>query len=234
MSYQVGAKNRFLDNKLQLNATAFYYDYSNFDIGNVYSKYDTWTTPGETITYSGQGIGDAILYGLDLSSDYVLTGNDRVNFSLSYLNAEVDAVTITYTYQGQESPDFPSETLDAGKSLNNAPELSIVAGYEHRFDLPSGATITPAINLRYTSKYYLEFYPDSSNIPATMDVDKVNTEPSSIMGDFSINYSHSSGKWSLNAYIKNITNHAQKNGIMRGDLRLGAPRTYGAVLSVNF
>ena len=234
MSYQVGSKNRFLDNKLQLNATAFYYDYSNFDIGRVGSEYDTWTTPGESIPYGGQGIGDAALYGLDLSSDYVLTGNDRVNFSLSYLSAKVDQVTITYTYQGQQSPLIPPKIVDKGKPLNNAPELSVVLGYEHRFDLASGATITPSISTRYTSKYYLEFYPDASNVPAGMDVDKVNTEPSTLMGDFSINYGHSSGEWSLNAYVKNITNHAQKNGLMRADMRLGPPRTYGAVLSVNF
>jgi len=232
MSYQVGSKNRFMDNKLQLNATAFYYDYSNFDIGRVGSEY--LVVAGESVEYAGQGIGDAALYGLDLSTDYVLTGNDRVNFSLSYLSAEVDQVVITYTYQGQESPSIPSKTVDAGKSLNNAPELSIVLGYNHRFDLASGATITPSISTRYTSKYYLEFYPESSNVPAGMDVDKVNTEPSHLMGDFSINYGHSTGEWSLNAYVKNITNHAEKTGLMRGDMRLGTPRTYGAVLSVNF
>jgi iron complex outermembrane recepter protein len=182
-----------------------------------------------------QGIGDATLYGLDLSTDYVLTGRDIINFSLSYLDAAVDAVTVTYRYQNIEYPDIlPRKYIDKGKPLNNAPKLSLVANYEHRFDLTSGATITPRINIRYTSKYYLEFYPDPGNVPSYMDVNKVNTEQSHIMGDFSINYGHSSGEWSLNAYVKNITNHAEKIGLMRADLRLGPPRTYGAVLSLNF
>jgi len=232
MDYELGTKNRLLDNKLQLNATAFYYDYSNFDIGRVNSKY--LVVDGTNYEYQGQGIGDATLYGLDLSTDYVLTGKDRINLSLSYLDAAVDEVIITYTRQGQQLADFPPETVGAGKPLNNAPKLSVVLGYEHRFDLANGATITPNITARYTSKYYLAFYPEEGNVPADMSTEKVNTEPSHIMGDFSINYGHSSGEWSLNAYVKNITNHAEKNGFTRGDLRLGPPRTYGAVLSVSF
>ncbi len=232
-SYQIGSKSRFLDNKMQFNATAFYYDYANFNVGQgidpVYLVED-----GETYTYNGSGVGDANLYGLDLSADYVLTGNDRINLSLSYLNAEVDEVYVTYSYGGIESPLVPPTTIPSGKTLNNAPELSVVAGYEHRFDLASGAVITPSISLRYTSEYILEFEVDERNIPTGMDADKANTEPSHIMGDFSINYGHSSGQWTLNTYVKNITDHAEKTGFMRGDLRLGPPRTYGAVLSINF
>jgi len=82
------------------------------------------------------------------------------------------------------------------------------------------------------TKKYLEFYPDASNVPAGMDVNRANTEPSHLMADASMNFGHSSGKWNLNAFIKNITNHAEKNGFMRGDMRIGPPRTYGAVLSV--
>lgn len=242
-SYQVGSKSRFLDNKMQMNATAFYYDYSNFDIGRVgsiYVPYDpdtgAWDPEGtESATFNGQGIGDAALYGLDFSADYVITGKDRINMSLSYLSAEVDQVVITYTYQGIEYPDLvPSQIVDKGKSLNNAPEVSLVVGYEHRFDLANGGKITPRFDLRYTSKYYLEFYPDASNIPAGMDVDKVNTEPSHMMADASLNYSNAGGKWTLNGYVKNIMNYAEKNGLMRGDMRLGPPRTFGAVLSVRF
>jgi iron complex outermembrane receptor protein len=232
MSYQIGSKNRFLDDRLQLNATAFYYDYSNFDIGRVNPKY--LVVDLETLTYNGQGIGDATLYGLDASMDYILTEADRFNVSLSYLSAEVDEVIITYSYQGQESPLVPPDIVDAGKPLNNAPELSVVGSYEHRFDLPGGGNLTPRIDVRYTSEYTCEFAVDQRDVPADMDVDKANTEPSKVMGDVSLNYRHSSGNWSLNAYVQNITNHAEKNGFMRGDLRLGPPRTYGAVLSVHF
>jgi iron complex outermembrane receptor protein len=233
-SYQVGYKSRLFNNNVQLNATAFYYDYSNFDIGRVESEY--LVVDSENVEYQGQGIGDANLYGLDVSSDFILTSRDRLNFSLSYLSAEVDEVIITYTNRDtqEESPLVPPKSVDAGKPLNNAPEWSIVGSYEHRFSLPDGSGLTPSLNVRYTSEYYCEFYPDDSNLAEGLDVEEVNTEPAKIMADASLNYRHASGNWSFNAYIKNITDHAEKNGFMRGDLRLGSPRTYGGVLSIRF
>ncbi len=232
-SYQVGIKNRFMNNRLQLNATAFYYDYSNFDIGRVNSEYD-YDEEGNVYEYSGQGIGDANLYGLDVSSDLILSEADRLNLSLSYLSAEVDEVVITYSYQGVESPKFPPDIVDKGKTLNNAPEWSIVGQYEHRFTLPGGNSITPNVSVHYTSKYFCEFYPNARDVPPGMDAEKANTEPGHYMADASLNFRHSSGKWNINAYVKNITNHAEKNGFMRGDLRLAPPRTWGAVLSVRY
>jgi iron complex outermembrane receptor protein len=231
-SYQVGIKNRFMDNRLQLNASAFYYDYSNFDIGRVNSEY--LEVDGEILEYQGSGIGDATLYGIDVSSDIILTESDRVNLSLSYLSAEVDEVVVTYSYQGTESPLVPPQILDAGKRLNNSPEWSIVGTYEHRFNLPGGGSITPDITLRYKSKYFCEFYPNARDVPEGLDAEKANTEPSKLTADAALNFRHPSGNWSLNAYVKNITNHAEKTGFMRGDLRLGPPRTYGAVLSIRF
>jgi iron complex outermembrane receptor protein len=233
-SFQAGIKNRLLDNKLQMNANAFYYDYSNFDIGMRGVSKSLYDDEGNEYRYNAQGIADSILYGFDFSSDWLITNEDRFNFSLSYLKAEVDQVEISYMYFGEETPEFPREYVDAGKPLNNAPELSIVAGYEHRFDLASGSAITPRISARFTSKYYLQFYPEESNTPPELDVNKVNTEPDHIMADVSLLYNHHSGKWTLNGYVKNITNHAEKNGLIRADMRLGSPRTFGAVLSLRY
>jgi iron complex outermembrane receptor protein len=233
-AYQAGSKSRLLDNRLQLNASAFFYDYTNFNVSDVADPVEIFED-GEYVRYSPSGVGDAQIYGLDISANFVLTSVDRLNLSLSYLKAEVDEVYVTYTNQGGgESDLLPPFTIPSGLPLNNAPELSAVANYQHRFDLANGAKITPNLTVRYTDEYLLAFQPQAQNVPEGMDVDKVNTEPSSVMADASLNYSHSTGKWSLNGYVKNITDHAQKPGFTRGDMRLAAPRTYGAVLSVNF
>jgi iron complex outermembrane receptor protein len=233
-AYQAGSKSRFLDNRLQVNASAFFYDYTNFNVSDVADPVEIWED-GEYVRYSPSGVGDAEIYGIDISSNFVITNVDRLNLAVSYLKADVAEVYVTYTNQaGGESPELPPFTIPSGLPLNNAPEWSVVANYQHRFDLANGAKITPNLTVRYTDEYLLAFQPDATNVPEGMDVDKVNTEPASVMGDFSMNYSHSTGKWSVNGYVKNITDHAQKTGFTRGDMRLGAPRTYGAVLSVNF
>jgi hypothetical protein len=54
----------------------------------------------------------------------------------------------------------------------------------------------------------------------------------------SISFTHASGMWSLNAYVKNATDYAVKTFWMNraGSYSLGLndPRTYGAVLSLKF
>jgi outer membrane receptor protein involved in Fe transport len=55
--------------------------------------------------------------------------------------------------------------------------------------------------------------------------------------DVSASFNHSSGRWSLNAYVKNVTDYAVKRSYMGFaiyQLMIGDPRTYGATFSVKF
>jgi hypothetical protein len=75
---------------------------------------------------------------------------------------------------------------------------------------------------------------DILRIPEGMSVEKVNTEPAHHISNASIKYSDPGGKWTLNAYVKNIENYAEKKNLLNNALRLGPPRTYGLVLSVKY
>jgi iron complex outermembrane receptor protein len=43
-SYEIGSKNRFLSNTLQINGDVFYYDYGGFQLGGVQIAQDTYAT----------------------------------------------------------------------------------------------------------------------------------------------------------------------------------------------
>ncbi|MBN1627994.1 MAG: TonB-dependent receptor [Deltaproteobacteria bacterium] len=232
-SYEAGAKNRFLDNKLQLNASAYYYDYSNYSVRGQQNI--PIIINSVTDLFSGTGRGSSRLYGIDVTNDYVITENDRINLSVSWESAKIKNVIMTYmNSSGETTSLLPIEYLYGGMQLCNAPEWSIVGSYEHRFDLANGAAITPHIDARYKSKYPLTQFPETTSVPSYMDVNIVNTEPSHFMFDANMGIISASGKYIFNAYVKNITNHAEKIGFMRGDLRINAPRTFGATMSVNF
>lgn len=62
--------------------------------------------------------------------------------------------------------------------------------------------------------------------------DKVNTEPAGTMTDFNVSYIAPSGKWTLNGYVKNIEDHAQKTGLLGSQMFLNLPRTWGLVFSL--
>jgi hypothetical protein len=71
-------------------------------------------------------------------------------------------------------------------------------------------------------------------VPPDMDLELINREPGGLMLDLALNYEPPAGKWNVNFYMKNVTNYAEKNGFLMGHLRIGAPRTFGVVLSARF
>jgi iron complex outermembrane recepter protein len=219
-AYQLGTKNRFLDQRLQVNATAYYYDYTDYQVNSMKDYIDPIS--GVFLGDMGSGTGDATVYGLDLDTDFLLTQDDQINLSASYMHSEISKLTIIYTWS-------PPSTQDTKAPLNNSPTWTVTGSYKHHFYLANGGTFTPSFDFRYRTEYYCSFQ-DYIQDPT----DRTNWEPSHIMTDAAMNYTAPSSKWSINAYVKNISNHAEKIGKMMDSLRLAAPRTYGAVLSIKY
>lgn len=217
-AYSIGEKARFLDNRLQVNTTAFYYDYQNFQVD---------AGPHPTLDdFNGRGFGEAELWGVDLTTEYVVTLRDRLNVSIAYLNAEISDTTIIYENM-RTRETLPPESLADPPGLNGSPELTVTASYSHMFELADGGSLTARIDPRYVSDKTLRF--QDSN-------EELNTEPAHMMVDASMNYYSPDGTWNINAYVKNLTNHAEKTGFyMSLDyLQIGPPRTFGAIVSVRF
>jgi len=58
LSYSIGSKNRFMNNRLQMNAEAFYYDYENYQVQYAFDDVSTgniamYTTNAATATNYG-------------------------------------------------------------------------------------------------------------------------------------------------------------------------------------
>ncbi|KPL66867.1 TonB-dependent receptor [Erythrobacter sp. SG61-1L] len=80
-SFEIGTKNRFFDNALQLNLSGFYYKYKNMQFLDE-----------DAILY-GEGTANAPsakIYGLELEANYRITDSLRLETSLSQLNGEFD------------------------------------------------------------------------------------------------------------------------------------------------
>lgn len=78
-SFEIGSKNRFLDDTLQINASAFLYNYKNMQF-----------LEEDPVLY-GEGISNAPkarVYGLELESTYAPTDHLRFDASMSWLEGE--------------------------------------------------------------------------------------------------------------------------------------------------
>ena len=268
-SYEIGAKNRFLDNKLQVNGSAFYYNFKNYNASDKVQTYQNidpetgelyvddpyfriidsthaegdlqYTTddPGE------MSWGDGRMYGLDLNITALITPQDNLKLSASYLKSEWTDFGFTYTWHwqfvGMGGPGMgggaTSELVSLqwiddqdynGEQMMASPKLTISGTYSHRFNLWNGGNIEAQIQETYKSDVTYTLL--ERDYPYNYQEPYHNT-------DFSMTYTHSNGMWTLAAYVRNLENYAAKTGYFGDPIQqtsLSNPRTYGGVLTVRF
>lgn len=135
-AYELGSKNRFLDGRLQVNAEAFYYDYSGYQTIN--------TLVDPTGTYSGiffvtLNSDSAKFWGGEVELAALLTDRDRVDLNAAVLHAK----------------------FGNGAWVNNAPRYTFSGGYSHTFPLPGGADLRAGVDTVLTGPQYV----DAANSP---------------------------------------------------------------------
>jgi iron complex outermembrane recepter protein len=259
-AYTLGSRNRFLDQRLQLNAEAFYWDYK--DKQERFLGVSNGGSTGLLTTNAGA----AKLYGLNLDLQFKPTSADSVRANVEYLHTRYD----TFQYTAYNSPPFgmsvgysPSatgcklgpiipltandpfvptdslQTIDcSGKPLVNAPKWSGNAGYAHSFGLASGASIVADASGQFSSSKYL-----------TADFINSGSDDGYVTYDASLTYHAPSDKWDVGAWGRNLNNAAIYTGGFRypfsspvtagGDptlyyAQIRAPRTYGVRASMRF
>ena len=76
-AFEVGSKNTFNDGKIRLNATAFYYDYSDYQVSQIVDRISL----NENF--------DASSMGLELETQYQPTRDFRIDLNLGFLKTKI-------------------------------------------------------------------------------------------------------------------------------------------------
>jgi iron complex outermembrane receptor protein len=166
-SYELGAKNRFLDGRLQLNANVFYMDYDDLQVGKVVN-----------LSATIQNAAKANMYGAEVEVSAEVTDQLRVDAGVSWLETEYDQFeTEDPGYQLGDNPVDPSDdpappdcgtliggsTIDlAGCELPRAPNFSGFLAAAYVVPLGGAGDLTLAGNLQYTDdQYFTQFNRDA-------------------------------------------------------------------------
>jgi iron complex outermembrane receptor protein len=210
---ELGTKNRFAGDTVQLNAALFYQKYDGYQAAQ--------STP---VISSGSGVqnaGDADIYGIEGEVIYAFADRGRFHVNASWLDTEFKEFN-AITPDGTQNLDL------AGNELPNAPDLSVSAGIEYGFDF-IGGTLTPRIDGKYTSSFFYDFY---NNVDTKTDATTV--------GNASLSFSPDSEKWNLQAYVRNFTDEVvfarmYRNYVVNvNEYQFAPPRTYGLRFQYNF
>jgi iron complex outermembrane recepter protein len=242
-AFEIGSKSRFLQDTLQVNAEIFDNEIKNvqtfYQLANPFLNGTTITAPQFV---SQVEPATARSFGGELEVAYLLTRNDRFDFSAAYLHARFVHFSDACLANGGSNmagpcaglwPPIPGLVHVAydGGTMPQSPTLTLTAAYEHTFPLSNGAGVTAHADTRFYTRNYLVFtYLDPfPPFPPATDV-----VPQATVSNASLSYASPKGKWNFEAWIKNIEDTPVKTGAFGPNLQLADPRTYGVTAWVRF
>ena len=196
-NYELGFKGRFMDGKAQIMADVFYMDYQDqqksLGLANpdgIYGSED----PIEVV----QNIASSSIWGIEAEFRASLWEGGYVSADLGYLQNEYDSYVFA-------DPENPGGTIDNSDLLPSdyTPEWTLNLAVEHAFELGSGSSITPRINMHYESGF--EWGVNAGAGWRKADPKSSCYQDSYARFDGRVTYAPSRGDWSLALIGGNLT-----------------------------
>ena len=213
-SLEAGLKGRANDGNVEYRAAAFYYRYTDLQVGFVNAQSVVQTV----------NAASARNYGFELELRARLAEGLTADFHATLLSAKYQDFTTGDYRQGFRQVDL------SGNYLQNAPASTAFAGLT--WEVPVGAgTLALHAEAGYQDKvYFTEF----NNADAE--------QASYVLGNVAATWTGADDHWSVGAWVKNIGNEfIITNNIITaplyGSIRVGSvapPRTYGVTVGYKF
>ena len=148
VALELGSKSRFLNNTMQLNLSAFYYDYTDFQARLFVNN----ASVAENAT-------DATTYGFEAELLWLATDRFRVEGSLSLLNATFEDFLSTDPLNPHIGMNCDATGLGCqqqlkGNDLLRAPEVKATLSAELDFPLAGGSMVTVRGEYAHTGDHY--------------------------------------------------------------------------------
>jgi iron complex outermembrane receptor protein len=227
-AYEIGSKNRFVDNRVQVNLSLFRYDYKN------YQTFEFYTPAGGPYlgatffpTLNSQ---TATFQGGEVAGELAVSSTDRVGLGVNYLSNKFDRFVVTLPF---------SPTLDlSNTAVPLSPRFAGYLSYQHIFQLGKGGDLTAGADAHYSGRYIVSG--NQGNTTGTA----LYTQPSYAKLNANLTWHSASGGWTVSAFARNLTDRATINTVAGGypvvdnllliNAMVDPPRTFGASIQKAF
>ena len=234
-AFTLGSKNRFFDNRVQLNVEAFYWKYKDQQI----SQFGTdFSTPPVPVFYTSN-IGRSTIKGVDVDFEARVTPTTRVSGGVQYLDTAYASYTV---FQATTStPNFacpyststfrgaPAFAIDcSGKPAMFSPKWSFNLSVEQTFAIGDFNLIA-----RGGTRYRGDFFAATSYQPWVIS-------EAGFQSDASLTLEPFSDRWFVTAFVNNIEDKrriTQSNvnaSLLTQSALATAPRTFGLRVGARF
>ena len=203
-NYEIGFKGTFLDNRLRLNVSAFYYEFTDLQLDRTRAE------PDGGFTSIFENASEAEGSGIELEASWLASENFRLDGYVGILDTEF----------GEFFTDNP---LDAGINLQNlegnslrqSPELTWGVRGEYSLNLQGGAVLSFVGDVSYKDEqFFTEF---NQAITGEDDYTLVNAN---------IKYTSADEKYFVNLWGKNLGDEEVYSGLFV----IATGRTIGGTL----
>jgi iron complex outermembrane receptor protein len=211
-AFEIGSKNRFFSNRLQLDLSAFYYDYSNYQ-----AQYPDLVDGAFALVTTNAAT--ARIYGAEAEARLQLSADDTLSVNATYLHTRFGAFTYTSLLAG--SVDH------TGEKLPNSPSAAFDVSYDHDFHLGGGGVITAHVNSHISGGYW-----------TTVERSTDSRQGAFTRTDAFVRFAPARGSWDLRLFVRNLENKAVRTlgaaNPIDSVLLIAPPRTYGAAATIRF
>lgn len=216
-SYEIGIKSSFNDNRTTLNATAFYYDYQDYQAFSMLGL-------APQIRNS-----DATVKGTEVELDWYITPQLQLHLGGAYLKSEVEKVAMVDFWNspvGGTVIDFPVDAL-YDLELPNAPRLSL--NYRLRYLWPlSFGDISAQFDGAYYDDQYLEVTNGGGSYQGAYTINNLR-----------LNFTPKQSPWQINLAVKNLNDEIYKQysldlGMLGATAYYAPPKTTSLTVSYEF
>jgi iron complex outermembrane recepter protein len=227
INYEAGIKSRFLDDKVQINASVYHTKYKNlitsFQRPNNSGGVDTISTNGGEIKATG---AEAVI-------DVRPVDNFRLTVALSILDSKFGTFGVLAPHQlVNGNPTTTGRFVNlSGVTSQFAPKFtsSIIAAYD--FDLGDAGKITPQIQFYYSGKY-------SAQTQLSF-IDNAGTQPSFTKTDLRLSWNSADERFGIDAFVENLEDEIVNQRTTYGgdgieQVTWGYPTNYGVKLRAKF
>jgi iron complex outermembrane recepter protein len=234
-AYEIGSRNRFMNNRMQFNATAFYWDYKDEQFSGLRAYLFNGFVAGQAgYPFNGNGT----LQGLELDLRALVTDNDIVAVNALYSKGKITDTPNIVNSQGVTGPLHNVDRY-------NLPDWTYSASYNHIFRLGNGGKLDIGLNGHY----------EPATIVRLADPLLLRTadfKPGYSKWNADMTYTPEGSKWDFQVFIKNLTNEdviglgaagqigggvwfqPSMNQTGSRSVGLEPPRTFGLRLSTRF
>lgn len=243
-AFTIGSKNRFFDNRFELNAELFYWKYKGQQLAALGVDVD-----GNNAFYT-RNVGKSSIKGVDIDFQFLITETTKLRGGMQYLDAKYDEYSFDQVDLADpgDPPNFlrPVTSCDttqqpinpasgkgsyivdcSGKQALNSPKWSANLGIEQTIEF-GAVKLVGTFDGRYRGSREVGFnYIPESRIGSDVTLDA------------SLTLAELDDQWAVTAFVRNITDEAVPTTVQLGSGNIVGgtyqpPRTYGVRAKFNF